>query len=215
MMTPRDGCLRHKTANNSHKILLFFRAWNINGRGFRRRTRCRWLINRCHHGKNSPTRRAGAKHQPSSPRTRGPESVPCLNRRQAAKRSPWIPACAQGCPGKIVRRHKGGNWPPGFVLAGLVPAIHAFAVRSKGVDTRIKSAQDHLRLMPVSPRQVILARKISHGTSALARERRLYFSGSCSRRTVGTAGRCAGPATVSNGWSTGCSEHLRSGGGGP
>jgi len=36
------------------------------------------------------------------------------------------PAAPLGCPGKIVRRHKGGNRPPGFVLAGLSPAVHAF-----------------------------------------------------------------------------------------
>ena len=38
-----------------------------------------------------------------------------------------MPAFAQGCPGKILRSNNGAKRPADFVLAGLVPAIHAFA----------------------------------------------------------------------------------------
>jgi hypothetical protein len=36
---------------------------------------------------------------------------------------PWIPAFAQGCPGKNLAAEKAGNRPPIFVLAGLGRAI--------------------------------------------------------------------------------------------
>jgi hypothetical protein len=46
-------------------------------------------------------------------------------------------------------------------LAGLGPAIHAFERQSKGVDTRIKSAQDDLGLIPAGPQPIIIAEKTS------------------------------------------------------
>jgi transposase-like protein len=46
--------LRHKTANNSHKIPLFSERRTINGQGFPGRMRCRWLINHCHKQQKQP-----------------------------------------------------------------------------------------------------------------------------------------------------------------
>jgi hypothetical protein len=63
-----------------------------------------------------------------------------------------IPAEAQGCPGKILRRQKWSIAASAFVLAGLDPwafsprtgsvGIHAFDACNEDVDTRDKPAQD-------------------------------------------------------------------------
>src|SRR5260370_6669889 len=87
---------------------------------------CRWLIIRCKNSKNSQTHRAAAKRNRRPRESGGPEPAPGLNRGQPAKGSPWIPACAQGCPGKSdisqselvlnIERGLQGGW--GFVEVG-------------------------------------------------------------------------------------------------
>jgi len=49
-----------------------------------------------------------------------------------------IPAKAQGCPGKLLQRQSEKNRLLNFVLAGLVPAIHALGRSKQDVDTRVK-----------------------------------------------------------------------------
>jgi hypothetical protein len=59
-----------------------------------------------------------------------------------------FPAGGRACPEKILRPDKRANRAVDFVLAGLVPAIRAFAshrsARRDCVDARIKSGHDEL-----------------------------------------------------------------------
>jgi hypothetical protein len=96
----------------------------------------------------------------------GPEPAPGLNglnrgRPLESWRS-WIPAFAQGCPGKVLRRQKWRIAASAFVLAGLDPwafsprtgsvGIHSFDAGDEDVDTRDKPAQDDFTLSLHGPR---------------------------------------------------------------
>jgi hypothetical protein len=58
---------------------------------------------------------------------------------------------------------------------GLTRPSTPWGVRNKDVDTRVKPAQDDLRSFPASLTQVRLAGKLSPGSPALSRKRRINY----------------------------------------
>src|SRR5205823_234213 len=56
------------------------------------------------------------------------------------------PREGQGCPGKEIRLQRSTAPLALIVLAGFVPAIHAFPARLQDVDTRHKAGQDDFNL---------------------------------------------------------------------
>ena len=85
---------------------------------------------------------------------------------------PWVPAFAQDCPGKVLRRRREGNRPPISSWPGLTRPSTALSGLDKDVDARIKSAQDEVKLFWIGTTQVGHAGKFLSDSPARKREPR-------------------------------------------
>src|SRR6266566_7172777 len=80
----------------------------------------------------------------------------------------WMPAFAQGCPGKIFRRRRERTRLSNFVLAGLGPAIHALARSKERRRCADQVRARRLKIVAASPTQVVIAANFFPDSPALS-----------------------------------------------